>query len=73
MNGSPVTSYHYSYEQLITPSRKPTQHHCNADKKQNPFCRLDESVLAPICRNLFEDYVVSIKGNGGGVNAKLMR
>lgn len=41
MNGSPVSSCHYSHEQFITPSRKPTQHHCNADKKQNPFCKLD--------------------------------
>ena len=72
MNDSPVSSYNSLNNQFITPSRKPTQHHCNADKKQNQFCKLDENVLVQIRRNLFEE-LSSNKMGGGGVNAKLMR
>lgn len=53
MNGSPMSSYNGPNTQFITPSRKPTQHHCNADKKQSQFCQLDENVLVQIRRNLF--------------------
>lgn len=53
MNESPISTCQPSSPQFITPSRKPTQHHCNADKKPRPACRLDAAVLAPICRNIF--------------------
>ena len=57
MNGSPLPSNHYDSDDYITPSRKPAQHHCNADKKQRPFVRIDDTSLAPLCRNLFGDTI----------------
>jgi hypothetical protein len=72
MNGSPLSSCHQQ-DKFITPSRKPTPHHCNADKKQRPFCKLDSTALAPICRNIFEEEYTYKASGGAGVNAKHMR
>lgn len=41
MNESPL-SYHQGKQVYITPSRKPTPHHCNADKKQNQFVNISQ-------------------------------
>lgn len=73
MNGSPFGSSTYKSDSYITPSRKPSQHHCNADKKQHPFTVLDEADLAPICRNLFGETGNRLNSCGQGVNAKLLR
>jgi hypothetical protein len=73
MNGSPFLSCAYKSDSYITPSRKPTQHNCNADKKQHPFTVIDEAVLAPISRNLFNDSGDRTRTCAPGVNAKLMR
>ena len=70
MNGSPVMSYHS--ELFLTPSRKPTQHHCNADRKHAPFKALDEAALAPLCKNLFGERM-DFQSNNPACNAKLFR
>jgi hypothetical protein len=70
MNGSPLASY--NSQTYFTPSRKPTQHHCNADRKQAPFVNLDQETLAPLCRNLFGDRQ-EIRPSVPNVNAKLFR
>jgi hypothetical protein len=44
------TSWFYN-----TPSRKPTEHHCNADKKNNPFLTLDTQSVTSIAKNLFNN------------------
>lgn len=72
MNESPISSCQPSSPQFITPSRKPTQHHCNADKKPRPTCRLDAAVLAPICRNIFEEEQPR-RVCGAGIRAQQMR
>ena len=40
-------------KKFSTPSRRPSEHHCNADRKQNPTIRLEETVLTSLSRNLF--------------------
>ena len=55
MSSSPFAACKYSSEVYITPSRKPTEHHCNADKKEQSFVSLSEQDLAPLCRNLFRE------------------
>jgi hypothetical protein len=41
----------YNEEVFVTPSRKPSEHNCNADKKHRPpqTFQIDKS----LCRNLF--------------------
>jgi hypothetical protein len=38
-----------------TPSRKPSEHHCNANKKNRAYTSIDPQSLAPLCRVLFQD------------------
>lgn len=73
MSESPLPSYYCSPDVYITPSRKPTQHHCNADKKHTPFLQVDPAALAPLCRNLFAETPDHSRPYAAGVNAKLLR
>lgn len=63
MNGS--TPYYFN-----TPSRKPTEHHCNADKKNNMFYVFDQQTLASVSRNLFSD---SIPFRSENISMKMFR
>lgn len=38
MNGSPLATCNSMEDSYVTPSRKPTEHHCNADRKPK-LCR----------------------------------
>jgi hypothetical protein len=53
-----MQSFSFGLGQDSTPPRKPTIHHCNADRKNNPYKCLNQTELEPICKNLF--------GNGSG-------
>ena len=55
MNGSPLAAHCTNSDDYTTPSRKPSQHHCNAGKKQKPFVEVDPCFLDPIKKNLFGD------------------
>lgn len=46
----------YSFSLHSTPPRKPTAHHCNAERKHNPFRALSNTDLQPLAQNLFGNY-----------------
>lgn len=77
MNSSPV-AHTSSSQNYVTPSRKPTEHHCNADRKPRPQVRPIDSLIDVHCKNLFEDkenLAQAERGNVqmGNVKAKLFR
>lgn len=43
----------YSFSLNSTPPRKPTAHHCNAERKHNPFRTFTHAELQPLSQNLF--------------------
>lgn len=43
----------YSFSLHNTPPRKPTAHHCNAERKHNPFRAFSNADLQPLAQNLF--------------------
>lgn len=47
------SSYFQPFAQQTTPPKKPSLHHCNADRKNNPYRCIDEAQLNPLRRNLF--------------------
>ena len=72
MNHSP-TSHTYTHSHFNTPSRKPSEHHCNADKKLQPTAQIDPQSLAPLCRILFQDPEFSARPAAPAINTKLLR
>lgn len=46
----------YSFSLNSTPPRKPTAHHCNAERKHNPFRCITNAELQPLSQNLFGNY-----------------
>ena len=71
MNNSPL-SHPYTHTHYSTPSRKPSEHHCNADRTLHPHATLDTQTLAPLCRVLFQGPEYS-GSNIQSVNTKLLR
>lgn len=51
MSDSPIHKTYEHNEFYATPSRKPTEHHCNADRKIRPPIRVN--IEPSLCRNLF--------------------
>jgi len=51
MNDSPIRKTYENNEFYATPSRKPTEHHCNADRKIRPIIQVN--IEPSLCRNLF--------------------
>lgn len=74
MNGSPFRTFDPSSQHFVTPSRKTTPHHCNADKKIMPICPIQQADLAGLSRNLFGEEVFNRQpSNHLNLNAKLFR
>lgn len=74
MNGSPFRTFDSSSQHFVTPSRKTTPHHCNADKKIMPVCSIELTDLSGLSRNLFgEDLSNRPANNYLNINAKLFR
>ena len=73
MYDSPPGSNHYSSALYVTPARKTAQHHCNAERKRQPFANLSENDFAPVCRNLFPSPHYQSRDYGQPYNAKLLR
>ena len=71
MNSSP-SSNPYSHTHYSTPSRKPSEHHCMADRKMHPHAQISTQSLAPLCRILFQDSDFS-SHTVSSVNTKLLR
>ena len=46
---------HLPAENYFTPAKRTREHHCNAERKRQPFMPLSDNTLAPLCRNLFSD------------------
>lgn len=74
MNGSPFRSFDPSSQLYVTPSRKTTPHHCNADRKvMHNYC-LPQADMNGLSRNLFGDEnSYRQPQNSVNVNAKLFR
>lgn len=72
MSNSPIYD-RFDSDIFITPSRKPTQHHCNADRKHNFHTAIEQNNLGPICRKLFAEEGAFARSYVPGVNAKLLR
>ena len=72
MNNSPISTS-YQHQHYNTPSRKPSEHHCNADRKLRQNTQLDQQSLAPLCRILFQESDVSSRQNAPSFNTKLLR
>ena len=74
MNSSPLRSNDHIYSFLQTPTRKPTEHHCNAERKVMPYAVITQSDLSSVSRNLFGNYDNSNAYNmSSACNAKLFR
>lgn len=74
MNGSPFRTFDPTSQHFVTPSRKTTPHHCNADKKTMPACSIELTDLSGLSRNLFgEDISNRQPANPLNINAKLFR
>lgn len=78
MNGSPLHNYNQDENKVFeTPSRKPTQHHCMADKKQFPYRNLENIDLSGCTKQLFVESQLNLpipnKHSAQNVNAKLFR
>lgn len=43
----------YSFQLQSTPPRRPTAHHCNAERKLLPLRTLTHNELQPLAKNLF--------------------
>jgi len=56
-----------------TPSRKPAEHHCKADRKHRTYTSMDPQSLAPLCRVLFQDMQPSSMAAAPPVTTKLLR
>ncbi len=74
MNSSPLRSNDHIYSLLQTPTRKPTAHHCNAERKVMPCVMISQSNLSSVSRNLFGNYDNSnVYNMNSGCNARLFR
>lgn len=73
MYDSPPAANHFNPNLYITPARRTTEHHCNAERKRQPFLNLSDNDLAPLCRNLFPSPQYQSKDYTQSVNAKLLR
>lgn len=71
MNCNYLSSFSQGYDQPNTPPRKPSAHHCNAERKNNPFKTLRENDLAPLSRNLFGNFEGGTMYNSGNNSAQL--
>ena len=74
MNSNFFKSFTYEYSISSTPPKKPSTHHCNADRKNNPFRAYTQEELNPIRRNLFGEVSTGSLYNGGStMTTKLLR
>lgn len=74
MNSSPLRANDHIYSMLQTPTRKPTAHHCNAERKVMPYVNITQSDFSSASRNLFGNYDNWNAYNmNTGCNAKLFR
>ncbi len=74
MNSNFFESFSYEYSSSSTPPKKTSTHHCNADKKNNPFRSYHQDELNPIRRNLFgEASTGSCYTGGSTMTTKLLR
>lgn len=74
MSDSPFRNIGGSSQLFLTPSRKTTPHHCNADRKVMPACNVQQADLSSLSRNLFGQENYSRQSNAyQHVDAKLFR
>ena len=73
MNSSPIAHNYNNHTHYSTPSRKPSEHHCNADKKLYRPAPISDQSLAPLCRVLFQDTDTSSRHNITPATTKLLR